>query len=90
MTAMITWAEGVISMREPLMISELCSASGGMIGAGLVFPLSSCHTTDGLKSLSTKVLGGVVLSTHANKDVRCLITLSGHVMKLEPQTELTF
>ena len=46
------------SIPEPSMISELCSASDGMISSGLVLPLSSCHTMDGFKSLSTKVLGG--------------------------------
>ena len=56
--AMISWAEGVISVPEPPMVAELCSASDGMIGAGLVLLFSSCHTTDGLKSLSIKVLGG--------------------------------
>ena len=83
---MIKWVEGVISVSEPLMILELCSATEGMLGFGLMLPLSSCHTTDGLKSLSTKVLGGtgVTFSAQSSKDVCCLITLSSNVMKLEP------
>ena len=29
-----------------------------MFGSGLALPFSTCHTTDGLKSLSRKILGG--------------------------------
>lgn len=58
MTAMIRWADGVISVAEPPMISVLCSESGGIIEHGVVLPLSPCHTTDGLKSLSRNMLGG--------------------------------
>ena len=54
---MIRWAEGVILVAEPPMIS-MCSESGVIVGYGLVLPLSPCHTTDGLKILSRKMLGG--------------------------------
>ena len=57
-TAMIFRVDGVISVPEPPMISVLCSESRGMIGSALVLLFSSYHTIDGLKSLSTKVLGG--------------------------------
>ena len=57
MTARIRWVDGVISVAEPAMIS-VCSKSGVIVGSGLVLPLSPCHTTDGLKSLSKKMLGG--------------------------------
>ena len=48
-TAMMRWVDGVISVAEPPMIS-LCSESWVVFRSGLVFPLSPCHTTDGLKS----------------------------------------
>ena len=57
MTAMMRWADGVISVAEPPMIS-VCSESGVMVKSGLVLRLSPCHTTDGLKSLSRNILGG--------------------------------
>ena len=52
------WADGVISVAEPPMILVLCLEYGGIIGSGLMLPLSSYDTTDGLKSLSRKMLGG--------------------------------
>ena len=57
MTAIITWAEGVISMVEPPIVSE-CSVSGVVAGSGLLLLVSPSHTTDGLNSLSKKILGG--------------------------------
>ena len=57
MTAMITWAEGLISVAEPPIMSE-CSVFGVVVGFGLVLPVSPCHTTDGLNSLSKKMLDG--------------------------------
>ena len=57
MIAMITWAEGVISVAEPPIMS-VCSGSVVVVGSGLVLPVSPCHTTDGLNNLSKKMLGG--------------------------------
>ena len=57
MTAIITWAEDVTSLAEPPVVSE-CSVSGGAAGSGLLFPDSPSHDTDGLNSLSKKMLRG--------------------------------
>ena len=57
MTSIITWAEGVISVAEPPIVSE-SSVSGILAGSGLLLPVSPSHATDGLKSLSRKMLGG--------------------------------
>ena len=35
-----------------------CSVSGSAVGSGLLLPGSPYHTTDGLNSLSKKMLGG--------------------------------
>ena len=56
-TTIITWAEGVTSLAEPPVVSE-CLVSGGAVGSGLLFPDSPSHDTDGLNSLSKKMLGG--------------------------------
>ena len=58
MTAIITWAEGVISLAEPPIVSD-CSASSGVTESGLLFAGSPSHVTDGLNNLSKKVLGGL-------------------------------
>ena len=55
--AIITWAEGVISVAEPPILSE-SSVSGILAGSGLLLPVSPSHTTDGLNSLSKNMLGG--------------------------------
>ena len=60
MTAIITWAKDVTSLVEPPIVSE-CSVSGGAAGSGLLFPDSPSHCTDGLNSLSKKMLGGTAL-----------------------------
>ena len=57
MTTIITWAEGVISVAELPIMSE-CSVSGVVAKSGLLLPVSPSHTTDGLNSLSKKILGG--------------------------------
>ena len=57
MTAIITWAEGVISMAEPLIVLE-CSVSGVVAGSGILLLVSPSHTKDGLNNLSKKMLGG--------------------------------
>ena len=44
-------------MAEPPIVSE-CSVSGILAGSGLLLPVSPSHTTDGLNSLSKKMLGG--------------------------------
>ena len=54
---MISWAEGVISVAEPPIMSDDLE-SGGVFGSVLVLPDSPSHTTDGLNSLSRKMVGG--------------------------------
>ena len=44
-------------MAQPPIVSE-CSVLGGAVGSGLLFPDSSSHNTDGLKSRSRKILEG--------------------------------
>ena len=56
MTAMISWAEGVILVAEPLITSD-GSESGGVFGSVLVLPDSPSHVTDGLNILSRNILG---------------------------------
>ena len=60
MTTMISWAKGVILVAEPPITSD-GSESGVAFGAGLVFPDSPSHVTDGLNNLSKKILGGTGL-----------------------------
>ena len=55
--AIILWADCVISVAEPPIVSE-SSVSGILAGSGLLLPVSPSHATDGLKSLSRKMLGG--------------------------------
>ena len=57
---MISWAEEVISVPEPSIVSD-GSESGGVFGSVLVLPDSPSRTTDGLNSLSRNILGGIVL-----------------------------
>ena len=57
MTAIITWDEDVTSLAEPPVVSE-CSVSGSAVGPGLLFPDSPSHDTDGLNSISKKMLEG--------------------------------
>ena len=57
MTAIITWAEGVISVAGPPIMSD-CSASSGAVRSGLLFAGSPSHAMDGLNNLSKKMLGG--------------------------------
>ena len=56
--AIIMWAEGVISLAEPPIVSE-CSVSGSAVESGLLLFGFPSHTTDGLNSLSKKMLGGL-------------------------------
>ena len=58
MTSIITWAEGVISLAEPPIVSE-CSVLGSAVGSGLLLFGSPSRTTDVLNSLSKKMLGGL-------------------------------
>src|SRR3954471_24503191 len=58
MTAIIVWAEGAVSLAEPPIMSD-CSVSGSAVGSGLLLFGSPSHTTDGLNSLSKKMLGGL-------------------------------
>ena len=58
MTAIIVWADGAVSVAEPPIVSE-SSVSGILAGSGLLLPVSPSHTTDGLNSLSKKMLGGL-------------------------------
>ena len=57
--AIIMWAEDVISVAEPPIVSDN-SVSGILDGSGLLLPVSPSHATDGLKSLSRNMLGGTV------------------------------
>ena len=82
--AMISWAEDVISVAEPPIVSEY-SVSGILAGSGLVLPVSPSHTTDGLNSLSRKMLGGrIVFCTDAGEDIHRLIVFPSHKVKFEP------
>ena len=54
---MISWAEDVISVVEPPIMSD-SSESGDVFGPVLVLPDSPSHTTDGLNNLSRNMLGG--------------------------------
>ena len=83
---MISWAEGVISVAEPPITFD-GSESGGVFGSVLVLPESPSHTTDGLNSLSKKMLGGgdcIALCADACQDVCCLIVFLGYMVKFEP------
>ena len=57
MTAIISWADVVISLVEPPIMS-VSPESGDVFGSVLVLPDSPSHTTDGLNSLSMNMLGG--------------------------------
>ena len=84
MMANITWAEGVISVAEPLIMSE-CSVSGFLAGSRLLLPVSPSHTTDGLNNLSKKMLGDrITFCTDAGEDIRRLIVFPSHMVKFEP------
>ena len=91
MTAIITWAEGVISLAEPPIVSD-CSASSGAAGSGLLFAGSPSHATDGLNNLSKKMLGGlhrVLLRCVPGRPLLdCFLGLYGETPAL--QAELTF
>ena len=77
MTAIMRWADGVISVAEPPMISVLILVSV----AALILPHPGWLEEPFQKDVRWD---GVALSTDAGKDVRRLITFSSHVMKLEP------
>ena len=57
MTAIISWADDVISVVEPPTMSD-SSESGDVFGSVLVLPDSPSHTTDGLNNFSRNMLGG--------------------------------
>src|SRR3954464_2024077 len=57
MTAIIMWAEVVISVAGPPIMSD-CSASDCAVMSGLLSEGSPSHVTDGLNNLSKKMLGG--------------------------------
>ena len=57
MTAIISWAEDVISVAEPPITSE-GSEVGVVFGAILMVPDSPSYAMDGLNNLSKKMLGG--------------------------------
>ena len=56
-TAMISWAEDVISVAEPPIMSD-GSESGGVFGSVLVLLDYPSNTSDGLKNLSRNMLDG--------------------------------
>src|SRR3954470_13230865 len=93
MTTIITWAEVVISLVEPPIMSD-CSVSDSAVGSGLLLPGSPSHTTDGLNSLSKKMLGGGGLHRVLRRCVPghlppdCFPGLYGEIRA--PRTELTF
>src|SRR3954471_21530756 len=91
MTAIITWAEGVISVAEPPIVSD-CSASGGAVRSGLLSAGSPSHATVGLNSLSKKMLGGLhralLLCVPGHPLPDCFLGLYDETPTL--QTELTF
>src|SRR3954470_12459211 len=60
MTAIIAWAEGVISVAGPPIMSD-CSALGCAVMPGLLSEGSPSHVMDGLNDLSKKMLGGLHL-----------------------------
>ena len=64
MTAIIVWADGVVSLAEPPTVSE-CSVRESAVVSGLLFPDSPSHDTDGLNNLSRKMLGGGTASRFA-------------------------
>ena len=85
MMAIMTWAEGVISVAEPPIMSE-CSVSGILAGSGLLLPVSPSHTADGLNNLSKKMLGGdhIAFCADAGENIRRLIVFPSHLDKFEP------
>ena len=84
MMAIITWAEGVISVAEPPIMPE-CSVSVVVAGSGLLLPVTPSHTTDGLNNLSKKMLGDrIAFCTDAGEDIRRLIVFPSHMVKFEP------
>ena len=58
MTAIISWADDVISVVEHPTMSGILE-SGDVFGSVLVLPDSPSHTMDGLNSLSKNILGGI-------------------------------
>ena len=82
--AIISWAEGVISMAEPPIVSE-SSLSGILARSRLLLPVSPSHATDGLKSLSRNMLGGdhITFCADAGEDIRRLIVFPSHMVKFE-------
>ena len=89
--AIISWADCVISVAEPPIVSE-SSVSGILAGSGLLLPVSPSHATDGLNSLSKKMLGGLhrvlcrCVPGHLPPDY--FLVLYGEIRAL--RTELTF
>ena len=83
--AIILWAEGVILVAEPPIVSE-SSVSGILAGSRLLLPVSPSHATDGLNSLSKKMLGGdyIVFCADACQDIFRLIIFLGYMVKFEP------
>ena len=82
---MISWAEDVISVAEPPIVSD-GSESGDVFGSMLVLPDSPSHTTDGLNSLSKKMLGGdyIAFCADACQDICRLIIFPGYMVKFKP------
>ena len=84
MTAMMRCADGVISVVEPPMMLVFLE-SGVMFGSGLVLPFPLPQHGWLKKPLQEDIRwNGVAFSTDTSKDVRCLITLSSHMVELEP------
>ena len=59
--------------------------SGVVFGAGLIVSDSPSHATDGLNSLSKKILGGTTsFSADVGEDIGRLIIFFDHMVEFEP------
>ena len=63
-----------------------CSVSGSAVGSGLLLFGSPSHATDGLKSLSKKMLGGdyIAFCVDACQDICRLIIFPGYMVEFKP------
>ena len=77
MTAIITWAEGVISLAEPPIVSE-CSVSGSEVGSGLLLFGSEQPFQEDVR------WDRVALSADTGEDIRRLIVFPSHMVEFKP------
>ena len=85
MTAMMRWADGVILVAEPPVMS-VCSESGVVVGSGFgVAALPLPHHRWLEKPFQEDVRWDrAALSADAGKGICRLVTFSSHMVKLEP------